>query len=647
MNTHKPLLGLLASSLILAVGSGQNAWANDEKSAPVKTPAPTYRLWPSLTYRITDPNPAEATHNGKGRLGFLSTRIDMGSTFSVTQTAEDFGSLTQRIQQLTLPSGTNTTPSNSQVDDIETLINRSLNPLQKGGRVDYEVEALIARFDGAPFSGLQIADRPVTLGLSLGLEGRGFFSTQFSSSFSSGVKGLSSTLPDLLGSSSEISIGRLSSRANEVIRSANGLTSNIQTLTQTGARIMQNPQNASPQDIQQVSNQVSGIIQGVDALTTPARELTASASQTTKTASDIFKALKEATSGGVNSEATLDLHGTLGLSAGYPVIENENFRLSLGTNLKLFVLPTSIPLNDLGIQSTGSGSVLGNIRLNRISGLNSLDQAQSTLTQMDEAIGEINSLVDQANEVKDSLQRAQQTVTTDNLGQLATQATALLQQVDETNNQLTRTNTEVNQALQGVNGLQQTLLQDLRSVRLEGQMTTPGGAGFGLDLGAEAVIMKNLRLGLLLQNPVVLWQGTEKPFEVDINGKLTIHDDQAKSVNYTAGTPFSVLLSGQYGFDELLPEFPGLTVNGLFEFVANGRTPGLSISAQKQFGPGYVGLGGRLGGITSSIFLQAGLRTTGMFGLDFLLGIAPGGTGIPAQGLSALSTGGLNFYLLF
>lgn len=111
-------------------------------------------------------------------------------------------------------------------------------------------------------------------------------------------------------------------------------------------------------------------------------------------------------------------------------------------------------------------------------------------------------------------------------------------------------------------------------------------------------------------------------------------------MGYNATVPLAVLLTGQYRFDELLPAFPGLTVNSLMEFVANGRTPGWTLGLQKSLGTlGYAGLGGRLGGISSMLYLETGLRPIQGLGLDLQLGISPTGNGVPAPGLDWLTLG--------
>lgn len=60
-----------------------------------------------------------------------------------------------------------------------------------------------------------------------------------------------------------------------------------------------------------------------------------------------------------------------------------------------------------------------------------------------------------------------------------------------------------------------------------------------------------------------------------------------------------------------------------------------------------MGLGGRVGGISSLVYIETGLRPIQGFGLDFQLGISPLGNGLPAQGLGWLGMGQLGLYWQF
>jgi hypothetical protein len=230
---------------------------------------------------------------------------------------------------------------------------------------------------------------------------------------------------------------------------------------------------------------------------------------------------------------------------------------------------------------------------------------------------------------------------------------ALVNEANQFNQTLNAARGSVQQAAGGLSNIQQLLLNELQDIAVEGLLTTPSGAGFGMDFGLDAQLFDHLRLGLMLQNPLVLWQGTERPFSgslqrgpggnLALSPTLTVDDAAARSVNYTATVPFSVLLSGRYRFDALLPDFQGLYGHTLVEVVTNGRQPAWVLGLQKYFADYfYVGAGGRVGGVGHLFYLEGGLNPIPSgsplsgFGLDLQLGFSPTGSGLPLDGLSWL-----------
>ena len=167
------------------------------------------------------------------------------------------------------------------------------------------------------------------------------------------------------------------------------------------------------------------------------------------------------------------------------------------------------------------------------------------------------------------------------------------------------------------------------------------------DIGIDALLYRYLRLGLQVQNPVVLWPGTERPFEgrfvsnqngqIQVQPSLKVNDAEGTPVNYTATVPVTVLFNARYRFDGVLQNFPGLYGISRFEYVANGRTPGFQLGVQKFFNDAaYAGLGGRLGGAGSLVYFEGGLNPLDGFILTAQLGISPLGQGLPVQGLGWL-----------
>lgn len=601
-------------------------------------------------FRFIDPNPAGTANYGWGRFRLPSVRIDIGSSFPVEKTLQDFSNLGKTINSLSQSLLQGQTLSPETASNAKNQINSALSPFQNGARIDYETEIGILSFAGAPLPALQIANRPISLGFHVGAETRGYLNAKFSKEFSTKLTTLTDSLPQLLTTGSNIA--GLTSNAGQLTGQVTQLTGNITQLTSQGASLLQNPMGATPEQIQQLSGLVMDVSGGLDQIIQPARQLTKAVSDTTKTAQDLLNTIQGAADGGVSIESANDLHMTLAISGAYPVYETDDIKISVGTHLKLFLMPFNVPFRTLGLNS--DSSLMGQIKVTEFSGFKNLSSLQSTLTSLGQAASDVDKLITQAETVKNQLDTARQNITTGNLNEVASQGISLVSSVNETSQSLIKTQQSINTAVQNVSGIQKTLTDELQQASLKGSVVTPGGAGFGMDLGVNAVLFRNLHLNLWLQNPIVAWQGTERPFEIrlaDSTGQLrpnlNFQDNQAKTVNYNATVPFAVFLNGRYSFDELLPNFQGLSANSQFEFVNNGRTPALTLGVQKQFGPAYAGLGGRLGGITSMLYGEAGLRLAGNFGLDLQVGISPTGTGIPVPGSSWLNSALLGMYLQF
>ncbi|PIQ26770.1 hypothetical protein COW36_00545 [bacterium (Candidatus Blackallbacteria) CG17_big_fil_post_rev_8_21_14_2_50_48_46] len=635
------LYTMLALSCSLLFSATAQAETGKTEKKPVQTES---------TFRFIDPNPAATANFGWGRFRLPSVRVDIGSSVPVDKSIQDFTSLGKSIATLTNGLLQGQTIDSTTATNTKNQINTALAPFQSGVRMDYETEIALFSFAGAPVQGLQIANRPITLGFNIGAETRGYVNAKFSQSFSEGLTTLTDSIPTLLSTGS--SLTSIVSDAQSLTGKVTQLTSDITQLTAQGTQLVSNPLSATPQQIADIQTLTKQVSTNVDQLITPARQLTKTVTDATSTTRGLLNTIQGAASGGVSVDSANDLHMTLALSGAYPVYETEDVKISVGTNLKLFLMPFNVPFRSLGLNS--DSSIMGQIKVTDFSGLQNIDSVKTTLDSLDKAATDTNTLITQAESVKSQLDTAIQGISTGNLAAVATEAQKTLTAVNQTSQSLQTTQSSINAALQNVNNIQQTLLSELQNTSLKGSIVTPGGAGFGMDLGVSATLYRNLKLNLLLQNPVVVWQGTERPFEArfanaqgQMQPSLNFLDDQAKSVNYNATVPMALLMNGQYSFDELLPHFSGLIGKGQFEFVNNGRTPALTLGVQKQFGPAYAGLGGRIGGITSMLYGEAGLRLAGNFGLDFQLGVSPTGTGIPAPGMSWLNSALLGLYLQF
>lgn len=611
---------------------------------------------PSYSYvdqriRFSDPNPAAFSFYGTGRMQFPSLRVDVGSSIQADRVTRDALSLSASLTSLLTGVQSEGSTTGTLADDIQVRLQSFLGQFEQRVRADYELDINLLGFGGTPVATFQVADRPLALGLHAGAETRGYLNAQFSKEFNQSLVTLSTQLPDVFSTGSRVT--QISGQAGSVIQQINNLTSDITTLTARANQFFQNPSTANRNELSRVIGEVDD---GVDTLIPTARELTGLVTTTSNGARNLLSALKTASGGGIQLEAANDLHLTLGLGASYPIIDTNDIKLSFGATAKMFILPVNVPVRTLRIDS--DAGFLGALKLTEVSGLGDVTNLEATLDKFDNAVTSVNTAISNAEKISASADKVQAALDQNNLGELATSGAEIINQGSAFTSSITQAQTDVQQAAVEINTIQRTLINELSGVNAKGTLTTPDGAGFGMDFGIDAVLWRQLRLGLTLQNPIVVWQGTERPFEGRlINGSgnqiafepaLTIDDTQSKKVAYNATVPLTVLASAQYRFDDVLPSFPGLYANGLFEFVNNGRTPALTLGVQKQWDPlGYVGLGGRIGGISSLVYLETGLRPLQGFGLDFQLGISPLGTGLPVQGLGWLGMGKLGLYWQF
>lgn len=638
------------------------AEAQEEVVGHVSAPAnPVTEVAP--TQRIADPNPSYGTYHGWGRFRFpLTVKVDVGTNVSVDSIVKNINPAISSFSSIlgSLQSGKVNT---ADTTNVQNALKSTLAPLQSGLRLDYDIDTTLVSFSGNPIEALKIADRKVSIGASLTAGSRGYTTASVSKEFADGLTGLSGAIPDVVAAGSTLAgiSGQTSTLATEV----SNLTSSIAKLSTSASSVLSNPTAilTNPSSLNELNTQANNVITSIDNLAVPANKVVSSANAAITTAEKVLSSLKSL-NGSVKVDTVNDLHLTLGLAGAYPVYENKEngIKVSVGTNLKVFILPTNIPVKSLAPTINTTAGIFGQIKVDQVSGFSDVSSMQATIDKVKDAASKTNSVVQQANSVKTSLTTLQgqlsqaQSGNTSAITALQTTGAATLAQATQAQTAVNDATTALNSAFSSINTLQSSFIQDLSKVSVSGTVLTPGGAGFGLDLGVQATLFHNLNLGLLLQNPVVLWPGSQRPVSLGfaatadgkgITPKFTVDDTKMISANYNQSEPFAALLSANYSFDQVMKDFPGLSVNGSFEYVGNGRQPALNLGVQKQFGVAYAGLGGRVGGISPLVYLQGGLRTAGNYGLDLSLGFVPTGTGIPAPGMGWLGLVNLGMYLQY
>lgn len=598
--------------------------------------------YPDWRQQLGEPNPASLHFYGEGRLQLPSVRFDVGSTLATDRLIEDangLGDAFQNVVQDLSASAEVTTDTLALRGSIDGFLQQFETP----ARLDYDLDVNILGFGGAPFSQLQINQRPLSLGMSLSSNTRGYLQATFSETFNDNLRVLTTSLPALL--SEEGGIPQIAQTAQSVSTQVVDLTQDINTLLASVQRFQQSPGNNSQAQIIGLSQQLNNVSGQVRGLLTPARQLTALVGSTTSASRSLLDTLDSFSGGGAQIIAAADTHLTLGFSGAYPVYESEDIQVALGARVKLFMMPFNVPLENLNIQS--QAGLFGQLSLTEVTGLQRAEDIRSTLDTFDRTVTEVNQVLDQAEQVFQGVEQVQTQLNNNNPEGAAAQGAVLVQDGVQLASGLSSVQARVQEATRELQTVQDTLLNELQDIAYKGTLTTPSGAGVGLDVGIDALLYRYLRLGVQVQNPVVLWPGTERPFEgrfvrsqngqIQVQPSLNVDDAEGTPVNYTATVPVTVLLNARYRFDGVLQNFPGLYGISRFEYVANGRTPAVQLGVQKFFNDtAYAGLGGRLGGVGSLVYFEGGLNPIDGFVLNAQLGVSPAGQGLPVQGMGWL-----------
>ncbi len=598
--------------------------------------------YPDWRQQLGEPNPASLYFYDEGRLQFPSLRFDVGSTLATDRLFRDSSVLGSAFERVVQGLDAETGVENGTVA-LQASIDNLFTQFETPARLDYDLDVNLLGFGGAPFARLQINERPLSLGMSLSSNTRGYLSATFSEAFNDNLSALTTTLPGLLATDSGFS--QLSQDAQQVNNQVSTLSQDISRLFNDFQQFQQNPNNNTPAQVANLSNQLTSVQSQLEALLPSARRLTGLVDSTTQASRSVLGALSSLPGGGANIEAAADTHLTLGVSGAYPVYETEDVQVALGARLKLFMMPFNVPLETLNIQS--QAGLFGKLSLTEVTGLQRTPALNNTLNTFERTVQEVNTVIEQAEGIYEGIDQVQTQLSQNNLTAAAEQGATLVADGVRLASGLNTAQQQVEAASTALQSIESTLLSEFQDIAYRGTLTTPSGAGMGLDVGIDALLYRYLRLGLQIQNPLVLWPGTERPFEgrlvrsengqVQVQPTLQVDDTQETAVNYTATVPLTVLFNARYRFDGMLKNFPGLYALSRFEYVNNGRTPAFQLGVQKFFNDAfYTGVGGRLGGVGSLVYFEGGLNPIDGFILNAQLGISPTGQGLPVQGMGWL-----------
>lgn len=503
-------------------------------------------------------------------------------------------------------------------------------------RLEVQSTLPILGFSGSPFKNVNIMGKPVAFGLNLW--GRAVANVNFNSS--KGIGELLANSPTLFNSFTEIQ------------KQSAEISSSLAGVTNLTIPNLQNFQNINPTNQESVNvaisevetfqkNSLKPLIASSDTAVNSISKLTDDLKNVLTKFDDISK---NSQTGKGNIIA--DGHAVVAVSSGAQVFSNEMVDISLGLNFKGFFFPANNNYSAIN-NSSNPNPVLtllgGDQGANKLIPVTVNTEIQ---TGAFKSIADIKNVID--TKLSPVVQSAKDLVTTAKTldGQLDTtipkakenffsalgDATAIQGTVNtlvsQSNTIKNNLSTDFSKNL--VTDIQNSLANDLKDVKINiNQMTDVAPFGFGLDIGAQAKIMDNIVLGLVVENPLVLWPAKMKKNQLTFdqsklqasagqsNIQLTnlfsiIEDKNPQSTNYNLSEPLAIRFGGSYNLSKLSPHLSNTSILGDVEQVFNGRPFAAHLGIEKgwTFGSNavFARLGTQLGGLGNMFTLGLGAK---------------------------------------
>lgn len=329
-----------------------------------------------------------------------------------------------------------------------------------------------------------------------------------------------------------------------------------------------------------------------------------------------------------------DGHATLSFSAATGIFKNEFIDLSGGLNLKAFIMP-SIPL-------TGVSKDIGNeVKLPLLMNIELQTDKLNSATQITDLLdNQVKGVIDSGKELITSTKELN-----DNLSKIVSQAkndgTVNPLDVVPIQGQFVKIQQQSSELMKKVSGdfskdvtdkIQTALIEDIKSMKLNvTNVTDVAPVGFGSDLGFQALLFNDLTLGLMIENPLVLWsaKSQKSAYSLDVNSLSDLQkfdvtknlkklDDGIKQdINYTLSEPMAIKFGASYELAKLTPFLSGAKIAGDIEQVLNGNPLAFHLGFEKNWKFGFAGLslrlGTQLGGLSNNYAVGLGGNLGGFF----------------------------------
>jgi hypothetical protein len=547
-------------------------------------------------------------------------------------------------------------PGTNQDNYIKNLIDSFTKT--PNARLEAQSVVPILGFTGTPFTNLSVMGKPFAFGVNLWGKASAVGSSTFSPGLANAISkagslfesfnNIQTNSTNLSGQFQSLSAGssifpdfsKLSS-ANEAQRSS-GVTesSNFQK------NVLQ-PFITGVTALDQGSTQISDILTSIDILS------------------------KEQQTG--KGDIAADGHAVVALSGASRIFNNQMIDLSVGVNLKGFFFPAN-PQTSSVIPATASSNPIAGAIFNSSGTAKLLPVTVSTDMKLGpfKSISEIKDVVD--NQLKPILQDAVNIIgpakeLDQQLSSTIPKAqTSAASQTDVNAMNLSQTKIETQATAVGIklasagadffsqsaNTIKSSLIRDLSAVKFNlNQVSDVAPLGFGVDLGFQARIMEDIVLGLMLENPVVIWPAKMTTNEVSFNSDalnagsfdpakiFKTASGGTKDTNYNLTEPMALRFGGSYHLGKLTHYLNNAYFLADVEQVFNGRPFAAHLGFEKgwYFGPAAIfgRIGGQIGGLGSVVTLGLGFKG-GPFNIDFGFGASnpfnPAGSNAATAALS-------------
>lgn len=544
-------------------------------------------------------NPASIMYSSKGNIILpisLTTKIDLNTPLS----------------SITSFANADKLSSDQILGNVTKMLTDSNGTLDANADIIFP----IIGYSGEPFS---IFNKPVGIGLNVWTKGTVKTNVSLSKNF---YQGIFSAVPLITNIKDQIS----DTTTKAAALSGNLKMPDLSKYTNGSVNIFDKDQvkkvgtdldEFQKQTITPVLNEGEKTINSLDKITTDVRNVLKNFDSLTK--DPLLK-----------SNIVADGHATVSFSAATGLFKNQFIDLSGGLNLKAFIMP-SVSLGNpkgLGVFTGGDlkAPVLMNIEL-QADKLNSATEISSLLdNQVKGVIDSGKELIGTTKELNNTLSKLVSQAKND--GTINPLDAAPIQ------GQFVKIQQQSTDLMKKVSGdfskdvtdkIQTSLLEDVKGMKLNvTNITDVAPVGFGSDLGFQAVLFNDLTLGLMLENPLVLWSAKSQKsaysldvssladlqkFDITKNLKL-IESGSKKDVNYTSSEPMALKFGASYELHKLTPFLYGAKIAGDVEQVMNGAPLAFHLGFEKNWRFGFTGLtlrlGTQLGGLSNNYALGLG-----------------------------------------